>query len=331
MRTRTIARAAVAALVVMALLPLSAAAKPAHYRIPAGHIVQAVVRGTHGYVIAIQVLDGRAQLIAISQSGSRVSTVFYRQTEKRSHGDDLDADFGRAGRFKARFVPDKVEETGAPEGCVGRPTVAETGHFVGSFSFRGANGFTSFDAHRLQGAVTDFGALVCRGKNPLGRNPLGNEGHRARWVIAGTRSGATVFDAVTEPGEGVIQATGTYSVRSERTEGAVSILDSVSVAARSPLAIPDLGGTLPATTTIAPPAPFSGSATLEASSRQAATWSGDLAVDLPATGEVPLTGPGIAAGLCRDYTCTESLPKALRPQRPKSGLGIVVGELQTIR
>lgn len=329
MRAKTAAPlAVVAALTLLALVPLTAAAKPGYYRIPPEHNVQAGVRGTHGYDVSIQVLDGRAQLIAASQSGSRFSVVFYQQTKKRPHGDDLDADFGQAGRFGARFVPDKVEEQEAPNGCVGGRTVMEIGHFVGTFSFHGAHGFTNFTAHRLPGVVTDSAGMVCSGKN---LDPIGNEGRRELRVVAGTRSGRTRFDAVTEPAEGIGPATSTYSVQSERTEGGVRILDTFEMDAPSPLAVPDLTTGLPATATIAPPAPFSGSATLEAPSRQTATWSGDLAVDLPATGEVPLTAPGIAAGLCRYYTCTGSLPKALRPRRPKSGLGIVLVEPQTIR
>jgi hypothetical protein len=102
------------------------------------------------------------------------------------------------------------------------------------------------------------------------------------------------------------------------------------ILAATPLAIPDLTAELPATVTIEAPAPFSGSATIEAPSRATATLSGDLAVELPATGEVPLTGPGIDAGLCRDYTCMGSLPKVLRPRLPGE-LGIGEVETQVIR
>jgi hypothetical protein len=329
-RTVTIASvvAIVTVLTVQALLPGPAAAKPGHYKVPPGHVLQMTAHGTHGYEILIQVNDGRAQLSAVAQSGSGDSFVLYEQSQKRDVGDDLDADFGPAGKLRARFVPRKVEEVKPPKGCVGGTTVDEIGYFVGSFSFHGAHAFTSFNAHRLAGAVTRYRRLVCRGPNPADRHPVGDEGERELRVIAGTPSGATFFDAVTEPAEGIFPSTSTYSVQSERKEGSVSILDSVRASASSPLAIPDLTASLPATATIAPPAPFSGSATLEAPSRQTATWSGDLAVDLPATGEVPLTGPGIAAGLCDRYACTGSLPQALRPHRPKYGLAV---EIQTIR
>lgn len=152
-------------------------------------------------------------------------------------------------------------------------------------------------------------------------------------AITGTASGNTYFDAEMEAVGGSISPIGFYLAFRRHHEGPVEILESAAILDPEPLAIPDLTKALPATATIEPPAPFSGSATIEAPSRATATLSGDLTVDLPAAGEVPLTGPGLVAGLCRDYACTRSLPKALRPRRPKYGLGIRIEqtEFQTIR
>jgi hypothetical protein len=47
-----------------------------------------------------------------------------------------------------------------------------------------------------------------------------------------------------------------------------------------------------------PPSPFSGSATFRRESRKESKWSGDLKVDLPGFGTVPLTGRGAQATLC---------------------------------
>jgi hypothetical protein len=328
---RKIAPVLVVALAAMALLPVAASAKAGHFKIPPAHVLQLLpARGTHGYGVNVAVLDGRPQLTAVRQSEAGASFVFYRQTKQRDTGDDLDADFGAAGKLKARFVPEKVQKQKAPKGCVGGPAVAEIGYFVGSLSFHGANDFTSFKVHRLRGAVTHFPGLVCRA--PTGSDHRGSpiEPDGVLRVIAGKPSGSTYFDAVTEPAEDGIPSTSTYTASSEHREGSVDILESVEVPTPTPLAIPDLTTALPATVTIEPPAPFSGSATIEAPSRATATLGGDLAVDLPATGEVSLTGPGIDAGLCRDYACTGSLPKPLRPRRPTE-LGIGEVEIQTIR
>lgn len=321
-----------AAFAAMALLPITASAKPGYHKVPPWHVLQLFpARGAHGYSIDVAVLDGRAQLTALRQSAEGASVVFYRQTKKQAGGDDLDAAFGKAGRLKARFIPERVLEQKAPKGCIGGPMIAEIGHFVGRLFFRGTNDFTSFKAHRLRGTITRFPGLVCQGPTKSGPSPLEEKG--VLQVIAGVRSGDTFFDAVTGPAEHGIAASSTYSASSERREGTVDILESVTVPAPAPLSIPDLTAALPASVTIEPPVPFSGSATIEAPSRATATLSGDLAVDLPAAGKVPLTGPGIDAGLCRDYTCTGSLPEALRPRRPKYGLGISISqvEFQTIR
>jgi hypothetical protein len=314
---RKFALVVAAALAAMALLPIAASAKPGYYKVAPSRTIQLMpVRGTHGYGIDVAVIEGRPWLTALRQSGEGVSLVSYRQTKQRSTGDDLDADFGKAGRIKARFVPEKTQEQKAPKGCVGGPTVAEIGYFVGPLSFHGANGFTSFEVHRLKGFVTHSPRLVCRRGPEFGRDSFRGEG--LLQVIAGTPSGSTYFDAATVPVERNIPSDSTYIAYSRHKEGSVDILESVAVLAAEPLAIPDLTAELPATVTIEPPAPFSGSATIEAPSRATATLSGDLVVDLPAAGEVPLTGPGIDAGLCRDYTCSGSLPKALRPRRGQS-------------
>jgi len=66
--------------------------------------------------------------------------------------------------------------------------------------------------------------------------------------------------------------------------------------------------------TIAPPAPFSGSATFHLEDPKTATWTGDLRVELPGIGKVPLTGEGIGAGLCNGPSnCTKTLPRDLQP------------------
>jgi len=54
---------------------------------------------------------------------------------------------------------------------------------------------------------------------------------------------------------------------------------------------------------VEPPAPFLGSATLRRESPQETAWTGDLRVNLPGFGVVPLTGPDTDVTLCADDGC----------------------------
>ena len=78
--------------------------------------------------------------------------------------------------------------------------------------------------------------------------------------------------------------------------------------------------------TVAPPAPFSGSATFHLDDPKTASWTGDLAVEMPGLGKVSLTGDGIEAGLCSGLSnCTKTLPKDLQPVlEAPSGVIVVV-------
>jgi hypothetical protein len=319
--------ALVAAAALLALLPGAASAKPGYRKTPGYRVLQPFpAQGTNGYEIYIGVAGGRAYLAAISQSREGGSSVIYQRKQRQAGDKSIEIDLGKAGRVKAHFVSERVEEVTLPKGCVGKPAVAETGAFVGSFNFHGADGFTSLSTHRIKGAFTESPSEICPRHPGLERKFAPRRGDAVLRAIAGARSGSTSFEAVAEPRLPGIPATSTYEAHERHREGALEITESVDATAPSPLAIPNLTGQLPATITFEPPAPFSGSATLEAPSRATATWSGDLAVDFPAAGEVPLTGPGIDAGLCRDRTCSASLPKALQPGQEAGYVHVYVQE-----
>ena len=55
--------------------------------------------------------------------------------------------------------------------------------------------------------------------------------------------------------------------------------------------------------TISPPAPFSGTGTFSREAGKAARWTGDLKVELPGFGDVPLAGTDSTASMCQGPAC----------------------------
>jgi hypothetical protein len=66
--------------------------------------------------------------------------------------------------------------------------------------------------------------------------------------------------------------------------------------------VPDLTH-LTSEVTVEPPTPYLGSATLRRRSSSKVSWTGDLRLNLPGFGVVPLAGPGTHATLCADSGC----------------------------
>jgi hypothetical protein len=74
------------------------------------------------------------------------------------------------------------------------------------------------------------------------------------------------------------------------------------------LKVPDLAHPT-AEAAVEPPAPFLGKATFRRESAHETSWTGDLRVNLPGFGVVPLAGPGTEATLCSGLGC---IPKKYR-------------------
>lgn len=260
MRAKAITSLLAATAFATALLlgPATAVAKPGFHKFRGFHGVQLTTRGTHGYFIFVSVLDGRAQIVAERpESDGGLSLVIYRQSARRTEGDNLDASFGRAGNLRARFVHRKVEKRKPLQGCSGGATIYESGYFVGSMTFHGMAGFTSFHAHRLRGFVTRQPAQICHTSSSSGQRFFQTATKGVRRLITGNPSGTTRFEATTFPAEGREPARTEYEAKSERTEGGVTIFDSVSVPAEaaSPFVVPTLTAPLPANATVEPPSP----------------------------------------------------------------------------
>lgn len=270
----------------------------------------------------LEVYDRKARLTVEKQVGHQgMLLVTYAPRRRLPTGPDIRFRLGREGDVDLRFVPDQVAEH-EYSNCTGGPEIVERGHFVGTIRFRGREDFARAEAHRVDGLVTRTPPHRCRReKSRNGVNAItvgigtGTPGvpKGALELIAGTADRKLQFTGYRSEERLPLPPTETFLASIEQVEsgftatssafGGISHGGFVSAEPREPLAAAE----------ISPSAPFSGSADFALTAPRHAEWTGDLAVELPGYGRVPLTGPKIRAGLCETKACTPTLPKSLRP------------------
>jgi hypothetical protein len=322
MKARPVALVLALATVVALALPAGATAKPGFYSTPGSTSEGFQLRGTHGYRLRLEVFNRRAQLSVEKQvSHAGLVSASYRLRRRLPPGPDIRFRLGKEGDFDLRFVPDHVVEHGYP-GCTGGPEVAERGHFVGTIRFRGRHGFTVVDARRVNGLVARTPPHRCRHeKGPSGLVTVGIGAHTSPGVpegalelIAGNADRKLELTGYRfEEQEAPALSLGTFAAWITRREPGFT-LTSTAFGGSSAKSFVSPRPDKPLTAAkLLPSAPFSGSATFQMTSPRHGAWIGDLAVELPGYGTVPLTGPKFAAGLCETKACTPTLPKSLRP------------------
>jgi hypothetical protein len=315
--------AAMVVFVALLILPGLASAKPKYYSVAAEHI-EAIpqLRGTNGFRFSLLASAKQVDVSVVKREKQHgLESVAYIGRRQGAFGKDLHISFGREGRLDLRFVVDKAKEEPPGGYCKGAPSVIEKGHYVGSIHLHGLHGFTRVDSSGAPGIVYRQGRQVCRRHKQPGNViavGVGSAEAKGTRLIAGKASGSPRFEAFTPepevemgyeiPGETVF--TGSVS----EMEGGLSVTRSAVLfgIGTKTFVTPDPLDRRE-TATVQPPAPFTGSATFELAEPTKAEWSGSLAAQLPGLGEVPLTGPGIAAGLCQNKSCTKTLPPRLRP------------------
>jgi hypothetical protein len=336
-RAKSIAALLAATAIVGALaLPAGAAAKPRRTRQKASVTAQLSLRGSHGFRLELSAFSPSDTTLSASSRASQDGIVsvdyfsFSRHNRRSVFDGKLNVRVGRLGHFRGRFVPTSTEAKHETfNDCKGKPTTYEKGYFVGSFAFHGERGYTVVHTHKARGSVTRQPAETC---TEPGGPPWHESAHETRetrerergetHLLAADKRADVLFQAYREetkdqmdPAQTSFQVTVNHRPKVGRFSVAYSAVvfgsDPGSAAA---FQTPDLAEP-PAEATIDPPAPFSGSATFHLLDPKTASWTGDLAVDMPGLGKVPLAGAGIDAGLCKagGTSCTETLPKELQP------------------
>jgi len=332
----------------------ASAAKPRRVRQPASVTAAVQGHGTGGFEFTLITLGSHGDVLWLSKlaAGAGEESAVYFDLPHRGATNfadgRLDVRIGRLGRFRGHFVLDSSKTQGLESGCTGDPTTIEKGHFVGSFSFHGEMGFTTVQARRAQGTVTRQGATSCPASGPRGPRRDRSSHKKAETerkkreretfrLLAGDAAGNLTFRAEREespePEEGsptTFSASTTERIGElevNRSASAFEIGDDTATAFQ----VPNLAEPL-AEATVSPSAPFSGSATFHLDGPKTAGWTGDLAVELPGRGQVPLTGEGISAGICHGPShCTETLPRLLQKELEFGGTYYgQVGAVQTI-
>jgi hypothetical protein len=357
-RARRIAAFLAATVIVCAsAIPAAAAAKP--HRLHQAASVDAEIhgKGTGGFEFALFTLENRGDILWVSNEPSADSeeTAVYFVLPHRGRTDFkanvLHARIGRLGTFSGRFKAVSTETEAPGDGCAGESSSTEKGFFVGHFVFRGERGYTTVQSRRERGTVTRQGATSCPApappKHQRHRPSRQNGSQREREankfrLLAGDTKTSLRFQAEREespePEEGSLT---TFQASVTERVGGLQISRDASTFGFGPdtatvFQTPNLAEPL-VEATLASMAPFSGSATFHLDTPKSASWTGDLAVELPGLGQVPLTGDGIEAGLCKGRShCTRTLPEPLQKALElRAGDISIAGvrdvELQTIR
>jgi hypothetical protein len=290
----------------LAAQPAAASAKPGYYVNKASRFVLLHLSGSNGY--RVHVLGSNTSSVSIMVSKGNVTATYSvrgRVTDERIEGR-----FGGRGRVSLRLLPKGSPEEQANEpGCKGKDPFTQRGRFQGTIRFRGEGGFTEVRATQARGSVFRSFRQVCKRRDSGNRRKIpwppavslgaaSSRGPRAPWFSVFKEEPAYEKDQSFFPSfdEAI------YTATSSERRGGIDIYRGASVTAPPETFEVNPPGERPRAT-VDPPAPFSGTATYERGPAGEALWSGDLRVELPGLGEVPLADSSYRAKLCRSFVC----------------------------
>lgn len=279
----------------VSLAPASAAAKRGYFEIDPGSSMQAQLRGSNGYGIS---LSADAGFVSLSVNGHHAAIQYLaRGVAGKAR---IKAMFGSLGRVTLRFHPrGKPHLRKELEGdCRGGDSLIQPGVFVGKLDFEGEQGYTRIHASRIKGTVTHTKRQVCKNSG----SEEGEEGFpsslKLTFLSAAAGGNGISFNAFgieskSKPG---LSRTSFSAMIVESTQAGFLVSRSIqATAGPTAFSVVSSHGHIDEAT-VAPPAPFSGSATYRrAVAKKSETWAGSLAGDFPGLGTVSLAGPEFCA------------------------------------
>lgn len=318
---------AMAAAMAVLVLPSGAAARPGdEVRARSLHLTTSSL-ATRGYMIDVETV-GHHRVILTAQKNGQIANYTVRGKVSRHR---IRADFGRFGRVNLHFrgkrrpFPVQPGKKTTPRDkrrrCRGRKPEREVGRFRGAIEFDGQQLFTRLAVGGLRGELRRSYRQVCwfRHARPearahisssepvVRRAAIPNTTFTLALLSARARRGRTVthFSAINlEPPLGIpLPPSERFSIvtayQQERV-GRVRVFRSTLLSAPPGQVRISRRGAHPAKARVGLGSPYSGTALFkEGTSKSPASWRGDLAVRLPGSDPIPLTGPRFHATLCR--------------------------------
>ncbi|HET7445394.1 MAG TPA: hypothetical protein VFJ57_12110 [Solirubrobacterales bacterium] len=292
------ALALIAALALSAALPALASATRVHL---GDSVYRFFAKATNGYELRLSTYQNnlyhRITLTAESPSGA----IARYNVEGSPHGGRVDATFPGVGRIDVKLHRRKVRRLPPPEGCELPKAEIVSGVFVGKIRFEGERDFTSIDADQARGYIERSHRQECQRPTRSGASLRWPTGLPTHFTVLEIQNGPVKVYA-----EGVYM-TGTAGFIAQAREER----DGMGILRRAPEAL-NAGDLLTSEdlthATIAPPAPFLGTATYLGTPQQTGCplpcpppvgefLTGTLRVPLPGLGVVPLAGAGVNASL----------------------------------
>lgn len=339
---RAKAFAAIAAAITIVALLAPGIATAAH-RSPTGRrqhdrlvVATLSLPGSHGYGVSLSLTNRRKLKVTTFPEREKilahlfelVSTEYRLDAPQPRGSSRIKASLGKFGRIDLRFEPETtIERPAAPLGCKGDKETIQAGWFVGLVAFRGERGYTRVRSKKAFGTVTNAPSpnQSCAketGRNPHERSP--QQRTRAALITMARRAtkpgahllalGASATAGNRKIGFGAARLSASRKGKEVAIDAFVGTAlrdrgriqeqgTAFDLLVRGPyFKVPDLTA-MTSEAVLAPPKPFRGEATFRRESADQVSWEGDLRVDLPGFGVVPLAGPTFKTAMCLDSGC----------------------------
>lgn len=241
------------------------------------------LQGTNGFSILVMALSrphfrhGEVLVWATKRNASVIYVAPASVTDT-----SIDADLGAVGELSVAFEPSGPPESVDTSCEQAGPVPYEPGAWVGTIDIEGEEGFTRVQRSRAKAIVSPFIEALC-GSSASGETM----GHGIRGARLFARSATKKHALYLQANKNHRNATVRLEASLEERRGKMFVTRAVTD--HYPAASFSFDPLL-RTATLAPPAPFSGSATFHRLAKPANRWTGRLAIDFPGRADVSLAG-----------------------------------------